>query len=118
MAAFGKDGFDDVLPWFGLDYQLDDTVLGDKAVREGARKAIVFACGCGCFACSGVWADVTLDGDTITLSNFSTWRRGHDIVAPMEPVSFSRQQYESAIASLRQDVAKWQPPPRKPEGAT
>lgn len=109
MAAFGDEGFDDVLPWYGIDYRIEDTVLGGTAPRDGARKAIIFACGCGCSACSSVWADVTADDDTITLSNFSTWRHARDIVASIEPVSFDRHQFESAVANLRRDVAEWRP---------
>jgi hypothetical protein len=33
----------------------------------------------------------------------------------VEPVSFDRHQFESAITNLRRDVAEWRPPPPKTE---
>jgi hypothetical protein len=115
MAALGDEGFDDVLPWFGGDYRIDDTVLGYKALHDGTRNAIMLACGCGQSACSSVWADVTATPDTITFSNFSTWRHGREIVAPVEPVSFERNQFASAVAKLQRDVEDWRPPPPQAE---
>jgi len=113
MAAFGSEGFDDGLPWFGGDYGIEDTVLGGKALKDGARKTILLACGCGQSACSSVQADITVTANTITLSNFSTWRHGHEIFAAVDAVSFDRRQFESAIAQLRREVAEWRPPPPK-----
>jgi hypothetical protein len=46
-AALGEAGFDDVLPWYGGDYKIDETVLGEPVRRSGAEGAILFACGCG-----------------------------------------------------------------------
>ncbi|QOV87301.1 hypothetical protein [Humisphaera borealis] len=111
MADLGDEGFDDVLPWFGGDYQIKDTVLGDAARQDGVQNAIMLACGCGHFACSGVSADVVANAETITFSNFSTWRHGRRIVAAVEPVSFDRRQFESALAKLYRDVAEWRPSP-------
>ena len=39
MAAFGDEGFDDVLPWSGGDYGIEDTVLADNAGRRACAAA-------------------------------------------------------------------------------
>lgn len=83
--ALGAAGFDNCLPWYGSDYSIDDTVLGEKARTQGLQGAIILACGCGCYACSGVSADVYVTESTIIFCHFSTWRRGERIVAPLEP---------------------------------
>lgn len=114
-AALGEAGFEDCLPWNGIDYDIEETVIGESACRIGANGAVLFACGCGCYACGGVSADMLVRGDTITLQNISTWRGGKNVIAPMNPITFDRQQYEIAVAKLRNDVAAWRPPPRKPK---
>jgi hypothetical protein len=98
------------LPWFGGDYEIDDTVLGEAALREGAKQAIMLACGCGCFECSGVRADVTAGPETIMFSNFTTRRGGREIVAGVGPVVLDRGQVESALERLRSEVAEWRRP--------
>ena len=114
-AALGEAGFDDVLPWHGGDYKVDETVLGEPARRSGAESAILFACGCGYSACSGVFADVVVAGDTLTIRDTYTWRGSQKVVAPIEPVVFDRGQFEDAVRQLERDVEAWQPPPPKAE---
>ncbi|MDB5297846.1 MAG: hypothetical protein JWO31_3829 [Phycisphaerales bacterium] len=111
-AALGDEGFDDVLPWCGGDYKIDETVLGESARRDGAEGAILFACGCGQYACSGVSADVIVSGDTLTLRNVSTWRGGQLVLARIEPIILDRQQFEAAVAKLHRNLAEWRPPPK------
>jgi hypothetical protein len=114
-AAPGGAGFDDVLPWYGGDYQIDETVLGERARRDGAAGAILFACGCGYSACSAVFADVVVAGDTLTLREFSTWRGGRKVIASIAPVVFDRPQFDDAARQLEREVESWRPPPPKPE---
>jgi hypothetical protein len=109
-AALGEDGFDDVLPWYGGDYKIEETVLGEVVRRNGAEGAVLFACACGQFGCSGVWADVVVCGETLILKNFSTWRRGQRIVAAIEPVRFDRKQFDEAVRELERDIEAWRPP--------
>lgn len=109
--ALGAAGFDNCLPWYGSDYSIDDTVLGEKARTQGLQGAIILACGCGCYACSGVSADVYVTESTIIFCHFSTWRRGERIVAPLEPVEFDRARFLKAVKSLHSMITSWQPPP-------
>ena len=111
-AALGEAGFDDVLPWYGGDYAIEDTVLGEAAQRNGAERAIIFACGCGFYTCSGVFAEVVISGDTLILSEFSTWRGGQKVVAPISPIVFDRRQYDDAVRRLHDEVKAWRPPPQ------
>jgi hypothetical protein len=111
--SFGEASSDDVLPWFGGDYILEETVLGDAVRARGSDQALFLACGCGHSACSGVWARVTVAGETITLSHFSTWCRRGRVEAALEPVVFDRRQLEDAVAQLRRDIESWRPPTRR-----
>jgi hypothetical protein len=111
-AALGEAGFDDVLPWHGGDYKIDETVLGEPARRSGADGAILFACGCGYFACSGVFANVVVAGDTLTIRDIFTWRGGQKVVAPIEPVVFERGQFDDAVQQLEREIETWRPPPK------
>lgn len=106
-SAFGPAGFDDALPWPGGDYTPADTVLGERVLQHGSKGAILFACCCGYVACSGVSAEVTVTSDTVTLSNLTTWFERQWHVAPIEPVTFARQQYEQAVRDLRQRIERW-----------
>ncbi|MBE7466313.1 MAG: hypothetical protein HS116_22800 [Planctomycetes bacterium] len=109
-AALGVAGYDDVLPWYGGDYRIEDTVLGEPARRNGADGAILFACGCGQYACSGVSAQVVISGETLTLCEFSTTGRdGQKLVAPIQPVVFDRGQFEDAVRQLECEIANWRP---------
>ena len=108
-SAFGKAGFDDVLPWPGGDYNINRTVLGEPARRVGGKGMILFACGCGYCACSGVFADVDVEADTITIRNISTWHGGQNVVAPLDPLVFDRNQFEAAVQALERAVATWCP---------
>ncbi len=108
--AFGEASFDEALPWYGVDYSTSDTVLGEEARTKGAEGAILFACGCGCYACSGVFADVHVTDTTITFSNFSTWWRGGRAVAALDPVVFDRGQFEEAVSRLHFMIESWRPP--------
>jgi hypothetical protein len=112
MAAFGEAGFDDVLPWNGGDYAIAETVLGAQVRKNGAASAILFACGCGYYACSVVTTDVTVDQETIAFSRFATPSRGGLAVAPLEPIVFDRRQFEEAVAALERAVAAWRSTPR------
>jgi hypothetical protein len=109
-AALGEAGFEDVLPWYGGDYTIDDTVLGGPVRRCGGEGAILFACGCGQFACGAVFANVVVDGDTLTLREIYAWRGGARVVAALPPVVFNRGQFEDAVRGLERDVAMWRPP--------
>jgi len=111
-AALGEAGFDDVLPWYGGDYKIDETVLGERARQNGAEGAILFACGCGYSACSAVFANVDVVGDTLTLREFSTWRGAQKVIASMAPVVFDRAQYDDAVRQLEREVETWRPPPK------
>jgi hypothetical protein len=111
-AALGEAGFDYVLPWYGGDYRIEETVLGEQVRRNGAEDAILFACGCGHHACSGVCADVVISGDTLALREFSTWRGGQKVIAPLDPVVFDRRQFDDAVRQLEREVEAWRPPPK------
>lgn len=111
-AALGEAGFDDVLPWYGGDYKIDETVLGEPVRRSGAQDAILFACGCGYYACSGVSANVVVEGDTLTIRDISTWRGGQRVVADLPPLVFDRGQFDEAVRQLERDVELWRPTPR------
>ena len=116
--ALGEAGFDDVLPWYGGDYSISETVLGEEARTSGAAEsAILLACGCGQYACGGVSADVHVTNATITLSKFSTWRQGEWIVAALDPVVFDRGQFEEAIHRLKSMIEEWRPPPENAKAA-
>lgn len=108
-SALGHAGFDDVLPWYGGDFKIEDTVLGESARRYGAEGAIFLACGCGYYACSGVFADVVVSNDTVTLRSFRTWRGEQTLIAPVEPVVFNRDQFEAAVSQLEREIASWRP---------
>ena len=114
-ASLGEVGFDDVLPWYGGDYKLDETVLGRPARCNGAEGAILFACGCGYFDCSGVFANVVVTDDTLTIRDIFTWRGGQKVVAPIEPVVFDRVQFDDAVRQLEREIENWRPPPPKAE---
>ena len=111
-AALGDAGFDDVLPWYGGDYEVDDTVLGIPVRRSGAEGAILLACGCGYSACSGVFANVVVAGDTLTIRDIFTWRGGRKVVAPIAPLVFDRAQFDDAVRQLEREVETWRPPPK------
>jgi hypothetical protein len=109
MVAFGEAGIDDVLPWNGGDYAIGETVLGEQVRKHGAANAILFACGCGYFACSVVTTDVSVDQETIAFSRFATPWRGGLAVAALGPIVFDRRQFEEAVAALKRDLAAWRP---------
>lgn len=109
-AALGEAGFDDVLPWYGGDYKVDETVLGEPARRSGAEGAILFACGCGYFACSGVFANVVVTGDTLAIRDIFTWHGGQKVVARIDPVVFDRAQFDKAVRQLEREIETWRPP--------
>jgi hypothetical protein len=111
-AVFGEAGFDDVLPWNGGDYSIGETVLGEQVRKHGAASAILFACGCGYYACSVVTTDVSVAQETITFSKFATPWRGGLAVAPLGPIVFDRRQFEEAVTALERAVAAWRPTPR------
>jgi hypothetical protein len=108
-TSLGAEGFDDALPWEGSDFGLEDTVLGEPFIREGGKQAILLACGCGHYACSGIFANVTVTAETVTWSHFATWRHGREIIAPIAPVTFDRSQFEQAIAEVHRQAAQWRP---------
>jgi hypothetical protein len=119
-AALGEAGFDDVLPWHGGDYKIDETVLGEPARRNGAEGAILFACGCGYYGCSGVFANVVVADDTIMIRDISTFRGGQRVVAPVSPIVFDRQQFDDAVRQLKFQIELWRPPakPSNPTGGS
>lgn len=108
--SFGSEGWDDVLPWWGTDYQISETVLGQEVWASGMKGAIILACGCGCHSCSGVNVDVAVNDDTIVFSNFTTWRYGGSIRSSLEPITFDRKQYEDAVRLLHHRIQEWRPP--------
>lgn len=110
MTSLGEAGFDDVLPWYGGDYKIDDTVLGETARRGGAEGAILFACGCGYFACSGVFASVVIAGEKLILRDIFTWRGGERVFALIEPIAFDREQFEEAVLQVQRHVEAWRAP--------
>ncbi len=89
---------------------IDRTVLGEQARRSGAEGAILFACGCGLYACSGVFANVVVVGETLTIRDIATWRRDQRIVAPLAPIVFNRNQFDDAVRDLERDIEAWRPP--------
>lgn len=103
-AAFGEAGYDSCLPWYGVDYQLDETVVGQEIRRSGGKSVVFLVCGCGCWACSGVHVDVDVTDGSITWSGFSTWWKGERIVAPVDPVTFDRAQFDDAVAKLHAEL--------------
>jgi hypothetical protein len=103
-AAFGEFGADDVLPWRGGDYTIDETVLGEPARRSGLEGAILFACGCGYYACSGVFANVVVDGDALTIQEVFIWHGDKQIIAPLAPLTFDRAH---ATACWPHRVSRW-----------
>jgi hypothetical protein len=111
-AALGEAGYDDVLPWYGGDYKVDQTVLGEPARRGGAQDAILFACGCGHYACSGVSANVVVIADTLTIRDISTRHRGQRVEASIPPIIFDRRQIDEAVQQLEREIAAWRPPPK------
>jgi hypothetical protein len=114
-AALGHDRFDGSLPWYGIDYSIDETVFGEAARRDGAGAAILFACGCGCAMCSSVSVSVVVDDATITLSHFVvSWGREQSVAA-VDPIVFDRRQFEEAVAGLPGLVAAWRPRDRAME---
>jgi len=114
-VALGEAGFDEVLPWYGGDYKVEETVLGEAARRNAAEGAILFACGCGQYACSGVSANVVISGGMLTLRDIFTWRGGQCVFAPIEPITFDRQQFDDAVRRLERQIELW-PPARSPAG--
>ena len=58
-------------------------------------------------------ANVVISGDTLTLREFSTWRGGQKVIAPIEPVVFDRRQFDDAVRQLERVVETWRPPPPK-----
>ncbi len=116
-AALGGDGFDDVLPWFGGDYTIDQTVLGERMRRDGGESAILFACGCGYFGCSNVSASVVVSGTSLTLRDLFTWRGGRKVFAPIEPITFDRTQFDDAVVQLEREIAAWHPPEKGNSGS-
>jgi hypothetical protein len=107
--SLGKAGSEDVLPWQGIDYSISDTVLGEDARTKGSKRAILFACNCGCYACGSVFVDVHVDDATITLYNFSTHWRGEWVVAALGPIYFDRGQFEVAVSRLQSRLQEWRP---------
>ena len=110
--SFGTAGYDEVLPYHGVDYSLSETVLGEEVRSHGAKSAIILACGCGCgcSACSSVRVNVALSEKTITFSNFSTWSQGKPVESNLGAVVFDRMQFEEAISGLQAMIEAWQPP--------
>jgi len=109
--ALGEAGVIDALPWFGADYDLEDTVLGEKMGREGAEGAILLACGCGHSGCSSVRVDVMVTETTIVWSRFWTWWEGRMVVAAIPAVNFERRGFEEAVGGVRAEMARWKPAP-------
>ena len=109
MAALGEAGFDDVLPWYGGDYTREEAVLGTEARVKGLHGAVLFACGCGYWACSGVVADVEVTDDTVTIQRIFTWRGNQRVAADLEPLVFDRVQFDEAVRALERDIAVWRP---------
>jgi hypothetical protein len=104
--------YDDILPYNGGgDCQPEATVLGKPARTQGLRGAILFACGCGQSACSCVLADVSLTETTVTLHNFRVHK---DRRSSLAPITFTRANFEAAIADLERQVAGWRHPPPQP----
>jgi len=106
-TALGKFGFDAVLPWHGGDYSIAETVLGESIYTNGSDEAILFACGCGHYACSAVFAKVQSSDEAVIFSEFFTYARGERVVATIEPVVFDRKQFENSIRQLEEDVKVW-----------
>jgi hypothetical protein len=109
-SALGEAGFDDVLPWYGGDYRIEETVLGESARRTGVEGAILFACGCGQYACGGVSASVVIAGEMLILRDIFTGRGGQRVVASIEPITFDRKQFEEAVSQLQREIEVWHPP--------
>jgi hypothetical protein len=108
-TSLGQFGFDNVLPWYGGDYSISETVLGESARTKGADEAILFACGCGQYACSAVFARVKSSDESIMFSEFFTYARGDRVLAAIEPVTFDRKQFDDAILQLEEDIKVWSP---------
>ena len=108
--ALGDAGFDNVLPAWGMDFSLDDTVFGAEMRSKGRAGAILLACSCGMSGCSEVTADVHVTDTTVTWSGFATWRQKR-VVAALDPVVFDRSQFEKAVTKLLVEVGEWAPPP-------
>jgi hypothetical protein len=92
---------DDVLPWRGIDYQIEDTVLGREVRTRGATDVILFACGCGCSACGSVTADVAVDQGRITLSHFTS---AAGVIKSVEPITFDLAQFNEAYHQLGRQI--------------
>jgi hypothetical protein len=112
-SSLGQFGFDDVLPWNGGDYSISETVLGESARTKGTDKAILFACGCGQYGCSAVFARVESNDSSIVFAEFFTYARGERLVAPVAPVTFDRKQFESAVRQLEKAIEGWSPAQEK-----
>jgi hypothetical protein len=109
-SALGEAGFDDTLPWYGGDYKIEETVLGETARRGGAEGAVLFACGCGQHASGGVSASVVVAGETLILRDIFTWRGGQRVFASIEPITFDRKQFEEAVLQIQREIEAWHPP--------
>src|SRR3982750_4387556 len=106
--ACGGRSIEDVLPWYGIDYKISDTVFGEGVRRDGASSAILFACGCCVSACGVVFVRVTVDRERITLSEFSTG----GVVVPLAPLIFDRHQFDDAVRSVQRELESWRPSER------
>ena len=87
-------------------------LLGEPARRSGAEGAILFACGCGYYACSGVFANVVIDGDTLMIRDIFTWRGSQRVVAALQPTAFDRRQFDDAVRQLEREIEAWKPAAR------
>ena len=105
----GSFSIEECLPWWGGDYNIDQTVLGQYARTVGLKDATLFVCGCGQYGCGGaVLVDVYTDEHAITFCNFR-------VDTNANPIDFDRRQYNDEVADLTARVAAWKPPPPRPQ---
>jgi hypothetical protein len=115
--------FEDVLPWYGVDFDPFDTVLSPSVLEHGSLGALLLVCGCGCSACGSVSARVTVTDRDVTWSAFKTHFAGQLIEADVSPIRVDRSQFDAELAHLhlelqafesRRTALKPTPPPTPP----